>query len=285
MGDPTTVPVPQQAPQVPVELLITQSVATTIGVLIALAVAVLTYVKMRQDRKRDDERAREDRDRYETQLATLQRAERDRIEAQARRIVPTVFPAEMFGPNVWTVRVVNSSSAPITELGVQVVAFDADGKEVENGLTKSSAVGLDQAIERMVRPIIRSAMNAGMGSIQMSGPGLSGPIAAAMGARADQAANAAAPQMSARVREAVTGSMVSVWPRTLIPEQPAIMTFEAAAGVVDLGVLIQFTDEAGYRWMRTDETMPQQIHDDTPPAENGSDEPSVAARRWWKFWA
>ncbi len=285
MGDPTTVPVPQQAPQVPVELLITQSVATTIGVLIALAVAVLTYVKMRQDRKRDDERAREDRDRYETQLATLQRAERDRIEAQARRIVPTTFPAEMFGPNVWTVRVVNSSSAPITELGVQVVAFDADGKEVENGLTKSSAVGLDQAIERMVRPIIRSAMNAGMGSIQMSGPGLSGPIAAAMGARADQAANAAAPQMSARVREALTGSMVSVWPRTLIPEQPAIMTFEAAAGVVDLGVLIQFTDEAGYRWMRTDETMPQQIHDDTPPAENGSDEPSVAARRWWKFWA
>jgi hypothetical protein len=77
------------------------SIATAVGVLIALGVALIWEPK----------KIREDRRRYDDQLATLQRAESDRIAAQARKVVPSVNRADIFGENLWMVRVNDTSTA------------------------------------------------------------------------------------------------------------------------------------------------------------------------------
>ncbi len=76
---------------IPAWLQITTSISTTVGVLIALYVAVWREPrKARRERDDRDAQATEDRDRYNDQMAALQRAEDDRIAAQARKIVPEI---------------------------------------------------------------------------------------------------------------------------------------------------------------------------------------------------
>lgn len=93
---------------VPALLQIPQAVGTTVGVIFTtLGVLAALYIaisreprKARADRLECDNRAAEDRRHYDDQMAALQRAEDDRIVAQARKIVPAIFPADLFSENV-----------------------------------------------------------------------------------------------------------------------------------------------------------------------------------------
>ena len=142
---------------VPVWLASTGIVATTVGVLIALYVAVWREPrKARGDRRARDEQARDERKRYDDQMAALQRAEDDRIAAQARKVVPSVNRAEMFGDQIWIARVLNTSTGAITNLAVVVAEFDSDRKRVRD----SAQPGNNQVnVASGMQTLIRDAMN------------------------------------------------------------------------------------------------------------------------------
>ena len=65
-------------------------------------------------------------------------------------------------------------------------------------------------------------------------------------------------QISGALQEALVGQLTSEWPNTLTPEQFAMMAFSITAPeAVGLRATITFTDEAGYRWERTDNQTPR----------------------------
>ena len=69
------------------------AVATTIGVLIALYVAAI----------REPRKAAAESRRHEAQMDALRRAHRERVTAQARKVIPSCVRTPMFGGSWWTV--------------------------------------------------------------------------------------------------------------------------------------------------------------------------------------
>ncbi|MGW9267273.1 hypothetical protein [Gordonia terrae] len=242
----------QQAYQIPEWLAIAQPIATTLGVLIALAVALWNVAKNREERK--------DRGK---QLAALERAENDRVAAQARKVVPTLVRASIFGPDMWSVKVSNHSNAVITELEVTVMGLDADGDMVEDGCEQANGkIGTTEAFRRVITDAMTGSIDAALsranplaGMMGMGGiPGMGTAGAGAMAGRQ------MSPQISQAVQEALNGQFASEWPTTLTPAQEAVMAFSAAEGVETLSVSITFTDEAGYRWTRSDNSAPRRLN-------------------------
>lgn len=254
--------------QIPVWLQITTSVATTLGVLAALYVAIWREPrKARRDREDRDKQAAEDRRRYDDQMAALQRAEDDRITAQARKIVPTIFPADLFGENMWTVKVSNTSNGVVTNLNVVVTAVDADGNEIPDGCRQANdRMGTGDAFRRLISDALGGAvsgaiganpfaglMGGGMGGFQpggLSGNQLSNMINQRLG-----------PEVSERFRDAMLGQLVREWMTTLTPGQFAVMAFRTTRNDARLRVVLDFEDEAGYRWRRPDNDQPVRISD------------------------
>ena len=143
---------------------ISAATATTLGalgVLAALTTFWSQWRKARDDRSQRDEQFAEDRRRYDAQMAALQRAEDDRIIAQARKIVPATFPAEMFGPNLWTVKVTN--------LDVSVTAVDAGGNEIPNGCRQANdQVSIGDAFRRLISDALSGAVTGALSTTPMA---------------------------------------------------------------------------------------------------------------------
>jgi hypothetical protein len=259
---------------IPAWLQITTSISTTVGVLIALYVAVWREPR-KALRERDDreKQAIEDRNRYNDQMETLQRADDDRIKAQARKIVPSINRADMFGENLWMARVNNLSNGAVSVLGVRVLALDADGNEVEGGCRQANnQVQIGQGIERIITESLRGAVSGAMQSdpmqminqmmgglppgVQRVGPNLGNMNRQQMDRFISQRLGG---DFSARLREAMAGELATEWMTTLTPNQQSVMAFKATSADFRLQISIEFEDEAGYRWERSDSTQPRQI--------------------------
>jgi len=96
-------------------------------------------------------------------MGALQRAENDRIIAQARKIVPAIFPADLFGENMWTVKVSNTSNGVVTHLAVSVTAVDAHGNEIPGGCPQASdQMVIGDAFRRLISDALggRDRVNA-----------------------------------------------------------------------------------------------------------------------------
>lgn len=241
---------PSETPaQIPFWLEVTQPIATTTGVLIALAVALWNVSQNRAERK--------DRS---VQLAALDRAEQDRIAAQARKVVPTLVRATIFGPDMWSIKVSNHSNAVVTELHVDVQGVDENGNPIENSCTPANGkIGTSEVFRRVIGEALSGTIDAAVSRAQ--GPygsltGLTGTPTAGIGA---QASRQLAPQISQALQEALNGQLATHWPTTLTPEQQAVMAYSASDAAKSLEVRITFTDEAGYRWIRTDKGGPRRI--------------------------
>ncbi len=101
--------------QVPGWLQIVQSTATTVGVLLALYVAVWREPrKARDDRKNRAIQGDAERERHDAQIAALRQAEDERLAAQARRIVPAIFRGNVFSNTLWNVRIDNASTDTVS---------------------------------------------------------------------------------------------------------------------------------------------------------------------------
>jgi hypothetical protein len=166
------------------------AIATTIGVLVALYVAVI-----REPRKTAEERRH-----HRAQMDALHRAESERVAAQARKVVPSCIRTPMFGDSWWTVRIDNASSAVTTILAVDVVALDANDFEVAHGCSQAPP--------------------------------------------------------SFPIQDAIAGHFVSEWPRALTPNQHAAMAYTTINPNYKLRMVIDYEDEAGFRWHRTDTSQP-----------------------------
>ncbi|MBS1695776.1 MAG: hypothetical protein JST91_26565 [Actinobacteria bacterium] len=265
---------------IPAWLQITTSVSTTVGVLIALYVAV--WCEPRKARRERDDRetqATEDRKRYNDQMAVMQRAEDDRIAAQARKIVPSINRADMFGENLWMARINNLSNGAVNLLGVRVVALDAEGNEVPDGCRQANnEVEIGQGIERIITEGLRGAVSGamqsdpmqalnqmigmmgggGMPGVQRVGPNLGNMTSQQMDRYVTQKLGA---DFSERLSEAMVGELATEWTKTLTPNQQSVMAFKASSADYRLQIVVEFEDEACYRWERSDSTQPRQIRE------------------------
>lgn len=224
------------------------AVATTVGVLIALYVAVI----------REPRKAAEERERHQAEMNALNRAEAERIAAQARKVVPSCLRTPMFGNAWWTVKIENVSNAVATILAVDVVAVDANGNVVPNGCQQSNnTMPTDQAFDRAIRGALSGSLQGGF---QQSGYGA---LLQQYGA-ANQLANHLAPTVKQAMQEAMIGHFVTEWQRTLGPNQSALMAYTTADPNFRLRITIDYEDEAGYQWRRTDSSQPIRIDRTSP---------------------
>lgn len=201
----------------------TAAVATTIGVLIALYIAVV----------REPRKAAEERRHHVAQMDALHRAERERVAAQARKVVPSCVRTPMFGDSWWTVKVDNASNAVTTNLAVDVSALDTNGFEVPHGCRKANnTLPVDQAFDRSVRAALSEASRGGL-------------------------EHQLVPALEQAVRDAMVGHFANEWPRTLPPNQYAVMAYTTTDPSYKLRITIDYEDEAGYQWQRTDTSQPR----------------------------
>ncbi|WP_431236707.1 hypothetical protein ACQ86B_17400 [Mycolicibacterium aichiense] len=229
----------------PTWLLIVQaaaSISTTLGVLIALYVAVI----------REPRKASEERKRHQTEMDALNRAEADRIAAQARKVVPSCLRTPMFGNTWWTVKIENVSNAVATITAVDVAAIDSSGIVVPNGCQQSNnTMPVSEAFDKSIRGALSGSLQGGFNRA-----GIGGMIPSGM---TQQMANQVAPAVKQAMQEAMIGHFVTEWQRTLGPNQSALMAYTTTDPNLKLRITIDYEDEAGYQWRRTDSSQPVRI--------------------------
>jgi hypothetical protein len=146
----------------------------------------------------------------------------------------------MFGDSWWTVRIDNASKTLATILAVDVTALDANGFEVPRGCAPvHSAMPFDQAFDRAIR-------------------------AALSGSREDGQLTSA---LRRAIRDELSGHLVKTWPPTLPPNQYAVMAYTTTDPSHELRITIDYEDEAGFHWRRTDASQPTRT--DQEPLTSG----------------
>jgi hypothetical protein len=205
----------------------TGAIATTVGVLIALYIALI----------RDPREASEEHKHHVEQMAALHRARVERFEAHARKLVPSCVRTPMLGPSSWVVRIDNAGNTATTILGVDVTGIDADGAEVPEACRQlNSAHPGDAGVDRSIRSGLYESLESAL----------------------DQPLTAAVKQA---IRDAVAVHFVNHWPRTLAPNHHAVMCYATTDPSYRLRVTIDYEDQAGFQWQRTDTTPPERTDD------------------------
>lgn len=124
-----------------------------------------------------------------------------------------------------------------TILAVEVAALDANGVEVPDGSRQANnTIPVDQALERSV--------------------------VAALSKIADGSAehgNDLSPALKRVLRDAFVGHFATGWQRILPPNQAAVMAYTTAKPEYTLRVTIEYEDDSGYVWRRTDTSEPRRM--------------------------
>lgn len=192
-------------------------IATTVGVLIALYIALI----------RDPREASAEHKHHVAQIEAFRRARTERFGAQARKLVPSCLRTPMLGDSWWAVRIDNASNKVTTILSVTVTAIDADGAEVPDGCLQ-----VDQAFDRSIRAALSESLDTAL----------------------DRPLNGAIKQA---IRDAVAVHFVNGWPRTIAPNHHAVMCYTTTDPSHKLRVTIDYEDEVGFHWRRTDAGQPR----------------------------
>ena len=202
------------------------AVATTVGVLIALYVAAI----------REPRKAAAESRRHKAQMDALRRAHGKRVTAQARKVFPSSIRTPMFGDSWWTVRIDNTSNAVTTILAVEVKAIDTKGVEVPDGCEQANnTMTLDQAFDRSILPALSTFTGA------------------------SEQRSSLPPAFKQALRDALVGHFATAWDRILSPNQHAVMAYRTTKPDYMLRVTIDYEDQAGYQWRRTDSRQPERI--------------------------
>jgi hypothetical protein len=83
------------------------------------------------------------------------------------------------------------------------------------------------------------------------------------------------PAFKQAVRDAMVGHFVDEWPRTVPPNEHAVMAYTTTDPNYKLRITIDYEDEAGYQWRRTDTSQPRRT-DDAPHRGTGTE-------LWWRL--
>jgi hypothetical protein len=196
------------------------AMATTVGVLTALYIAVI----------RDPRNASKEHIHHLERMEALHRVQMDRAGAQARKVVPSCGRIPMFGDTWWAVRIDNASNAMTAIHGVSVTALDANGFKRPDGCRPAdNTVPFDEAFQR--------AVSAGQ----------------------SEARNDLVPAVKEALRDILSGHLVKRWPRTLAPNHYAVMAYTTTDPTYELRITIDYEDEAGYPWQRTNASQPRRM--------------------------
>lgn len=215
-------PTPGQAPSWLQILQAVGNAATAIGVLTALYIAVIRDPR---------EASAEHKDRL-ARMEALHRARVERFEAQARKLVASCARTPMLGDTWWAVRVDNSSSRVTNLLAVDVVAINADGVVVPGGCRQvENTRSVDKAVDRS----LRTALSESLESV------LDRPVTGVL---------------NRAIRDAVAVHFVNGWPRSLAPNHHAVMFYVTSEAGYKLRITVDYEDEAGFQWSRTDGGQP-----------------------------
>jgi hypothetical protein len=207
------------------------ALATTIGVLTALYIAVI----------RDPRKASQEHLHHLERMNALHRVHVDRIEAQARKVVPSRGRIPMFGDLWWTVRIDNASNTMTMILAVNVKAINTNGVEVVGGCRPADRnVPFDQAFDRAARAVQFESLR--------DEPHKRGDR--------HQPGSDLVPVLKQAIRDTLAGHLVKRWPRMLSPNQYAVMAYTTTDPSYELRITIDYEDEDGYQWRRTDTTQP-----------------------------
>jgi hypothetical protein len=216
------------------------AVATTLGVLIALYVAAI----------REPRKAAAESRRHKAQMDALRRAHRKRVTAQARKVIPYSVRTPMFGGSWWTVGIDNASNAIATILEVEVKAIGTNGLEVPDGCKQvDNATTLDQVFDRSVLAVLSESLDGGLQQPsfgEMTSVGVS-----------VQRSNRKSQAFKQALRDALIGHFATEWQRVLPPHQHTVMAYTTTRPDYTLRVAIDYEDEAGYQWRRTDTSQPK----------------------------
>jgi hypothetical protein len=216
---------------------------------ISVVVAVATF--WFQWRKSEQERI--DR---KSELAALQKAERDRIAAQARRILPEITRSAFFGENVWLGHIQNSSTGAISELRVVVHAVDNDGNQVADGFRKATGeLDISGGLHRIVSEALSGSLGGAFGSNSMTRM-LAGQLPR------NALVSQIAPEVSRQLQVGLMGQLQKDWPSSLGPGQSTSVAYRAARPDLQLHIGIRFEDEAGYEWDRVNQNQPTRVEED-----------------------
>lgn len=210
----------------PLWLQVTQAggaIATTVGVLIALYIALI----------REPREAFEEHKYHVVRMEALRRIKSERFGAQARKLVPSCARTPMLGDSSWAVRIDNASDKATTILKVGVTAVDAGGVEIPGSCRH---VDHTTSVDPDVHQSIRLALSASLE------PALDHPVSTAI---------------RQAIRDAVAVHFVNDWPRLLPPGHHAVMCYATADPSHKLRVTIDYEDDAGIQWRRTDTGQPK----------------------------
>jgi hypothetical protein len=141
----------------------------------------------------------------------------------------------------WTVRIDNASNTMTTILAVDVTALDTNGFEVLGGCRQaSSTVPFDQPFDRAVRAVQFESLRDGShqpGDRHHPGSDL-------------------VPVLKQAIRDTLAGHLVKRWPCMLSPNQYAVMAYTTTDPSYELRITIDYEDEDGYQWRRTETSQP-----------------------------
>lgn len=203
----------------------TGSIATAVGVLIALYIAVI----------RDPREASAEHRHHLAQMEAIHRAKIERFGAQARKLVPTCVRTPMLGDSWWIVRVDNAGHAAATVHGIVVAAMDSNGIEVPDGCRRANtSTTADGAFLESIPEAFSESLES----------------------RLERPLNGVA---KLAIQRAVAVHFVDEWPRFLPPNQHAAMAYTTTDPGYALRITVDYEDEAGFQWRRTDTDEPRRI--------------------------
>jgi hypothetical protein len=143
----------------------------------------------------------------------------------------------MLGDSWWAVRIDNASNRVTTLLAVNVIAVDEEGVEIPKGCQQAfKTMQVDPLVDRSIRSALSDSLESALDRP------ITGTIRQA-------------------IRDAVAVHFVNEWPRSLPPNHHAVMCYTTTDPSYQLRVTIDYEDEAGFQWRRTDTRQPRRTDD------------------------
>lgn len=272
------------------------ALATAIGVLIALGVAVWWEPrKAREERSERSSQAIEEAKRHREQLAELRRAENDRLAAQARRITVAIRKADILVERIWHVGIKNTSSDAISGLRVRVTARDGSGTIVEDGCRRAQPEDKGRVADATATVIVdaQRTMLARMreqfdefyrhvaetyGTVGGDAQHLLETYMDGMGPFTLDEASASA--LKEQVKEGITLEIGEDWPSRLAPGESATVAYQTDQADYTIETDVYFTDGSAYLWHR-DETKLERINEPESEPESEVAMETTRKRGWW----
>jgi hypothetical protein len=247
------------------------------GVLAAIATFWFQWCKTRQERAERANQATLDRQRHDAQIKALKQAEDDRLSAQARRVIPAIFPGDAFSRTLWNVRVDNWGSDSISAVQIDIFIVDQNGNIVSHGYRLANRASLGEAMLKVFLPEFSRAVDGinvkyqelvekiRSGTLSLTeNPEEIAAIQAGFDDIKLELNQQTAGMLQAQVNHAIQTQLTDEWPTVLAPGCFTAMAIETTRPDYIPHLKMRFEDSSGYVWERTDTEGPRRIHEPVP---------------------